>query len=179
MSDVYAVFGTLLALSIAFPGMLTAWRLLFPEKVAAAQRRVAATPWKTIFIGVASLIVVLIPLFVLFAVPVPFSRFLGALSIFSLLGFAAIGAAGIAAHMGEQLQIIAKNDSTSEVGAFIRGAVALELAAAFPLIGWFVVIPITLITSMGAAVSALFGWEAKPKVISEEIEAAAMLEANA
>ncbi len=41
MADVYAIFGTLLALGIAFPGMLTAWWLLFPRTVEGAQQRLS------------------------------------------------------------------------------------------------------------------------------------------
>ncbi|MDH3944815.1 MAG: hypothetical protein OEV06_12040 [Anaerolineae bacterium] len=179
MSDVYAIFGTLLALGIAFPGLLTAWRLLFPGKVAAAQRRVAATPWKTFFMGLGSTLVALVPIFILISIPVPFSRFLGAITIFGVLGFAAIGAAGIAAHMGAQMRISEKGETNSEIGAFVRGAVALELAAAFPLIGWLVVIPVTLITSLGASVSALFGWEPKTKSEAGKINTAIAGEAEA
>ncbi len=35
------------------------------------------------------------------------------------------------------------------------GAIALELAAVFPLVGWFVVIPLSLLASLGAAGYAL------------------------
>jgi hypothetical protein len=40
----------------------------------------------------------------------------------------------------------------------VRGAVALELAAVFPLVGWCVVIPLTIVTSLGATVFALLHW---------------------
>ena len=36
MADISAVFGILLSLGIVFPGLLTAWRLLFPATVARA-----------------------------------------------------------------------------------------------------------------------------------------------
>jgi hypothetical protein len=40
----------------------------------------------------------------------------------------------------------------------VRGAVALELAAVFPLIGWVIVIPLAIVTSLGATVFALLHW---------------------
>ena len=40
MRDVYAIFGTLLALGIAFPGWLFAWWLLFPSRVEQARRQI-------------------------------------------------------------------------------------------------------------------------------------------
>jgi hypothetical protein len=44
----------------------------------------------------------------------------------------------------------------------VRGAVALELAAVFPLIGWFVFIPVTFIMALGAFLFALVGWMPRP-----------------
>jgi len=43
-------------------------------------------------------------------------------------------------------------------GAFVRGAIALELAAVFPFIGWFLLIPLTIVTSLGATAFALLHW---------------------
>ena len=160
MADVYSIFGTLLALGIAFPGMLFAWWLLFPNSVERAAQRVEQTPWRSLFSGIPIFIGMAIPIILLFSISVPFAKFLAALMLFSSLGFAGMGAAGIALKMSRQLKI-RSNDSLSDSGAFIRAAVALELAAAFPLIGWLVVIPITIITSLGAAVSAILSW--KPK----------------
>ena len=39
MADVYAVFGTLIGIGIAYPGMLTAWWLMFPRIVTRASDR--------------------------------------------------------------------------------------------------------------------------------------------
>ena len=51
MADVFAVFGTLLAMGIAFPGMLLTWRVLLPKTVYRAQTRLAHTPWRCLFAG--------------------------------------------------------------------------------------------------------------------------------
>jgi hypothetical protein len=44
------------------------------------------------------------------------------------------------------------------LGAFLRGAAALELAAAFPVLGWFIVIPLAIIASLGATAFAVLHW---------------------
>ena len=62
--------------------------------------------------------------------------------------------------MAERLQSL--SPSQSPLGAFVRGAVALELAAAFPVIGWFFVIPLTMVTALGATVFALLHWTPGP-----------------
>ena len=162
MSDVFAIFGTLLALGIAFPGMLVAWWLLFPKAVEGASNRVARNPWITFGLGLLVSGILSVPVFILFAISLPFTSFLGAVVMFGLLGFAGIGAAGIAAHMANHLRENG-NEDISKAGAFVRAAIAFELAAAFPILGWFVVIPVSIIMSMGAAVFGLFGWLPKPK----------------
>jgi hypothetical protein len=53
----------------------------------------------------------------------------------------------------------------------VRGAVVLELAAAFPFIGWFIIIPLTLIASLGATVFALLRWMPKAKATPAEATA--------
>ena len=48
MADVNAIFGTLLALGIAFPGMMVALRLMCPGLVDRTQACVMSSPWKSI-----------------------------------------------------------------------------------------------------------------------------------
>jgi hypothetical protein len=53
--------------------------------------------------------------------------------------------------------------SLSPSGAFIRGAVALELAAIFPIVGWFLVIPFVLLAGFGAGLFGLLRWLPRPR----------------
>lgn len=167
MADVYAVFGTLLALGIAFPGMLTAAWLLFPETVARAQTRLEHTPGRCLAMGVGGAAALAVPLGILFALPFGPTRFLGAVGLMLALAAATLGAAGLAAEMGRRLNERAEGRFTP-AGAFLRGAVALELAAAFPFIGWFLVIPVTLLTSLGAALFALLRWRPRQAALAAE-----------
>ena len=170
MADVYAVFGTLLALGIAFPGFLTAWWLIAPQKVALAGRRLAAGPKRSVGMGVFAAIIFAIPIGILFALPMAFSSFLGAGLIVLVLTFAGLGVAGLAAHMASHL--VSRSESITELASFLRAALALELAAAFPFIGWFIVIPVCLLAGLGAASFAFLGWEAKqPEEGPNKIEA--------
>ena len=150
MADVYAVFGTLLALGIAFPGMLIAWWLLFPATVGRARQQVSAAPWRCFGLGAGVIVLVSLPVVILMALPSGPARFIGFILIFVTLAFGSLGAAGVSAEMGARLNERA-GGSHSQAGAFVRAAVALELAAAFPVIGWFMVIPLTIITAVGAA----------------------------
>jgi hypothetical protein len=153
MGDVFAIFGGMLAIGIALPGLLLAWSLLFPGTVEQAHARLERTPWRCFWIGLAGLLAGGLPLAALVNIPAGPAKLVGWVGLFALLALASLGAAGLAALMGERLRGVGL--IASAPGALLRGAVTLELAAVFPLIGWFVVIPITTVCALGAALFAL------------------------
>jgi hypothetical protein len=154
MADVYAVFGSLLALGIAFPGMLTAWWLLFPRLVARASHCLDRSPWTCLGVGIGVALVVGFLAGILAAVPLGFFKFIGLLLTALALGLASVGAAGVAALLANRLAERSEGRLAPFAG-FLRGALALELAAAFPLIGWLLTIPLVTLASLGAAARAL------------------------
>lgn len=154
MADVYAVFGSLLALGLVFPGLLAAMWLLFPQMAEASSRRLAAGPWRSVFAGIAAAVVAGIPIGILLAIPAGPVKAIGVIGLLGLLALAAIGAAGLAAGIGRRLATRSKG-GMSDAASFARGAIILELAAAFPAIGWFLIVPVVAIASLGAAVGAV------------------------
>ena len=152
MGDVFAIFGGMLAIGIALPGLLLAWSLILSGTVDRACARLERTPWRCFWLGLAGLLVSGLPLAVLLNIPAGPVKFIGWVGLFVLLAVASVGAAGLAALMGERLRSVGL--TASAPGALLRGAVALELAAVFPLVGWFVVIPIATICAFGAALLA-------------------------
>jgi hypothetical protein len=166
MADISAVFGILLFLGIAFPGFLTALYLLFPATVERARLRLDRTPWLCFFIGGLLTAVFAIPIVILFALGNGVTQFLGWALLFIILTIASIGAAGLASKMGERFSARSSNTVTP-IGAFVRGAIALELAAAFPVIGWLIFIPIAIVVSLGATAFALLRWV--PRSVTQAI----------
>lgn len=156
MADVFAVFGTLLAVGIALPGLMLTWRLLLPNVIERSHQRLEHTPWRCVFVGGGFLFFSLIPIVILFNLPWGGLRGLGFIGLLGLMTITSIGAAGLSSLMGDRLQSL--GFEASAVGATVRGAVAMELAAAFPIIGWFIFIPIIFVITLGAAVFALVGW---------------------
>jgi hypothetical protein len=160
MADISAIFFILLILGIAFPAMLAAWWLLFPTLIARAQTRVEKTPWQTFWMGLILVFAVSIPIVILLVLPFGPAQFIGWMLIVAGLAVSSIGAAGIAAHLGTRLS---QHGKFTPLGAFIRGAIILELAAFLPVIGWlFVWIPM-LIASFGATGFALLNWVPREK----------------
>ena len=155
MADMTAIFFILLILGTAFPAMLTVCWLLFPNLITRAQGRVEKTPVRNFWLGLIIVIALSIPIIVLFSLPLGPAKFLAWIVLGAALAFSCIGSAGIAAHLGARL---AQHSHLSPLSGFIRGAVLLELAAFFPVLGWlFVWIPL-LITAFGATTFALLNW---------------------
>jgi hypothetical protein len=162
MADISAIFFMLLILGIAFPAMLTAWWLLFPNLVSRAQTRIAQSPASSFWLGLLLIIVLSIPIFILLALPFGPAKLIGWILLGASLAFSSIGSAGIAAHLGARL---VQQSNISPVSGFIRGAVLLELAAFFPILGWlFIWIPL-LITAFGATAFALLNWLPREKAV--------------
>lgn len=156
MADVAAVFGTLLGMGIAFPGLLTAVWLAFPAAVERGRNRVELTPWRCFWLGLLMTGFIGLPALGLLQVPGP-GQFTGATLLIATLGMATIGAAGMAAQLSVRLAA-ASNGRLSTTAAFVIAAVVLELAAAFPVIGWFLLLPVMIVLGLGATTFALLRW---------------------
>ena len=152
MRDVYSIFGTLLALGIAFPGWLFAWWLIFPQRVERAESQLTDHTGRCLRVGLLATVPTILAVLVLINVAVPFAQVLAVAIALSALAFAALGAAGLTLRMARQLQ--RRSAELSESAAYLRAAIALELAAAFPFIGWLLVIPFTILYAFGAAILA-------------------------
>ena len=161
MADISAIFFILLIISMAFPAMLSAWWLLFPALITRAQTRIEKSLARSFWLGLVIVIALTIPIVILLALPFGPAKFIGWILIAASLALSSIGSAGIAAHLGERMKQ-AGNNYTS-LSAFVRGSVVLELAAFFPVLGWFFLMPLALITAFGATGFALLNWLPREK----------------
>ena len=164
MADISAIFFILLIISVAFPAMLSAWWLLFPALITRAQTRIEKSLARSFWLGLVIVIALTIPIVILLALPFGPAKFIGWILIAASLALSSIGSAGIAAHLGERMK--QTGNSYTPLGAFIRGSVVLELATFFPILGWFFLLPLALITAFGATGFALLNWlpREKPQV---------------
>ncbi|MCU0493903.1 MAG: hypothetical protein MUD01_20120 [Chloroflexaceae bacterium] len=160
---VFIFFGLLLILGIALPGLLLAWRLLLPTTVARAHQRLEQTPGRCLLFGLLLTLPALVVLGVLLALPGVF-QLLGWLGLLLLFTAASVGAAGLADLMSSRFPSMA--GGRVGPGAMVRSAVALELAVIFPFIGWFVLLPLLTLATLGAATFALLGWGPRPRAIA-------------
>jgi hypothetical protein len=153
LGDVALIFGLLLLHGVAMPGLALTWGLLCPGVVGRSRARLARTPGKCFLLGLAGMVLGALLVAACFAAG-PVAGWFG---LGLLLTHASVGAAGVAALMGERLR--SEGLAASPAGALLRGAVALELAVIVPVIGWFVILPLGTVAMIGAATFALLRWQ--------------------
>jgi hypothetical protein len=163
MADISAIFFILLIIGVAFPAMLTAWWLLFPSLITRAQIRVDKTPMQSFWMGLAIVVAIAIPVVILLALPFGPAKFIGWVLLAAALALSSIGSAGIAAQLSEQMK--KAGNTFTPLGGFIRGSIVLELAAFFPVLGWFFIWPLMLIMAFGATGFALLNWKPREMAI--------------
>jgi hypothetical protein len=164
MADISAIFFLLLILGIAFPAMLTAWWLLFPHLITRAQTRIDKSLASSFWLGLVIVIALTIPIFFLLALPFGPAKLIGWILLGASVALSSIGSAGIAAHLGTRLT---QQSNISPLSGFVRGAIVLELAVFFPIIGWvFLWIPM-LVTAFGATGFALLNWMPRESLYRE------------
>jgi hypothetical protein len=159
MSDMIAIFGVLLIIGLGFPALLFLVWLAFPASVDRAQQRVARTPLRCFWLGVVVALLLTVPILILLNLPGA-GQFVGALLILIILTISTLGAAGVAAHLGERIGRRNQDAATPHI-QFLIGATTLELAVAFPGIGWLVTLPIVLLVALGATTFVLLRRQAK------------------
>ncbi len=165
MADISAIFFILLILGIAFPAMLTAWWLLFPNLIARAQVRVEKSLSGTFWFGLVIVIALTVPIIVLFALPFGPAKLLGWILLGASLTVSSVGSAGLAAHLGNRLT---QKSNITPLSGFVRSTVVLELAVFFPVVGWLFLLPLVVITSFGATGFALLNWIPREKTVNKE-----------
>jgi hypothetical protein len=170
MADVYIVVFSVIGILISYPGLVAALNLLLPRATEAAYLRLAYTPGKALLIGLP--VAGLFSLFIIVTANINFGPVKALAFIAALIAFGinAVGGAALARLMGERIDAITQ--SGTSLRNLVLGAIFLELASLFPIIGWFLFLPISMVITIGAASFGLIGWAPKIKHASAPAEVA-------
>jgi hypothetical protein len=162
MGWVLGIAGGFLALAMMVPGLLLAWTLLLPAFVLRARGRIATMPWRCGFTGVAVLVPASLFLVVLFNLPGGLGQVAGWVGVGVGLAAMSLGGAALATLMSERMQPV----HGPTPGGLVRAAVALELALIAPIIGWFVLLPLVAILTLGATTLAFLRPAAQRRLVT-------------
>jgi len=172
MADTMAIFFVVLGLSLAFPGLWLLCRGLWPRAGAEA----AAICGKGLIKPfIAGLPVTMAMIFVA-AVLSKFGsggKIAAAAAVCLYLMIANCGVAGLVTVVGARLGWPV--DSEQPWRVTLRGGVALMLASLLPILGWFVILPASVIIGCGANLISL--WRAGAATVSRKPVVAASAEA--
>ncbi|MGC6426432.1 MAG: hypothetical protein ACON5H_05475 [Akkermansiaceae bacterium] len=148
MADV--LMGTLIILGF-YVSMLSYWLIAYalaPKLVSGSRTSFENTPWKNILVGLLVGTPIAIAGFLLFAIPNPAFKILGFAVILLPLLMGLFGSAGLCEKIGQGLSM--SHDEGQDWLRVRRGGIVLGLTFIFPLLGWFLVMPVVLISGIGA-----------------------------
>jgi hypothetical protein len=154
MADTMAIFFVILGFMLAFPALWLLCRGLWPNAVAAATAECDKSLFKRFAAGLPVTLAALILAGALRKMPGSFGAIAAGGLISVYLVYAAAGVAGLATCIG--LRLNSPADSERPWRATLRGSIVLELTCLLPIIGWFLILPASIIIGSGATSLALF-----------------------
>lgn len=160
LADTVGIFLVIVGLLIAFPALWLLCRGLWPGAVVACGERNRRGMVKSFFVGLPFLVILIIAMGISGKLPGPVGQLspLFLLSVFFL--YASVGVAGIATMLGGRLPSPA--DEARTWNRTLRGSIVLVLSFLFPILGWFLLLPVSLIVGFGTLTRVLLTYKKVP-----------------
>ena len=160
MADIFKILFPIVATLMSFVCYCLLFEGTFPSAVKRCSQTYHTRPIRTIalgmFLGIPSVVLALAFL----NSGNPLGQFLGFSMIFFVISTAILGAAGLAGLIGHRLN--SPQDVHQPWKRVYRGSIVLAITFLFPVVGWFLVLPVTLLSGFGAALIALMGRKKQP-----------------
>lgn len=153
IGDVLAVVASVVGAAVSAWALTICAALLFTRRAAAAHAALQQSWAKCFIAGLFATFALLFVSTQLALLPLPVAKLTGLLGFAATLALAAVGSAGFAGLVTER--IIRHDPGVSAYSALTRGAGLLVAAAAFPVLGFFVITPLLIVLSVGAGTIAL------------------------
>ncbi len=153
IGDVMTFIGIIGGLLVSIWASLVGIALLFPRKANHARTHLETSPWVSLVLGGALLVLTGFISVVLLNLHFPLTTLLGWLLIIYMLGVMVIGGSGMALVMGGRMQKMDRR--CSELRGLSRSAGLMVLSSLVPMFGWAVA-GILWMSSLGAGFQAVF-----------------------
>ncbi|MCP3961231.1 MAG: hypothetical protein GY719_25575 [bacterium] len=154
MADVLKIFLIVVGLLIVLVSYWLAAQSLFPRIVHRAWHSYSAHPLRATLIGTLAagpLVAIGLGLLQAGAAPV---KALGFLMVATAVLGALLGSAGLARRIGAGLPSAV--DAERPWRQVLRGGIVLSLTFLLPFVGWFLILPLTLLSGFGTALGAAY-----------------------
>lgn len=154
IGDSVTVVACLAGLMLATPALLTVMNLFFNRITTKAAYRLHRGVVVPFFVGLIPIIFIGIPAALLLSIG-SVAQFLGSVAFLFLFTMAFSGMASLARMLGARLGELSRQPENPFLETLI-GTFMLTFAIAFPLIGWFVLLPISMVIGLGAILMTFF-----------------------
>ena len=152
LAQVQAVVALIAALILSWAALLMAVALTLPEQTNRAEDILETQPKKCFGVGLGMAVALIAGLFTL---RIPGVQLFGILFLLTLAAVFVVGAAGLAKLMGSRIAELSgwKGNSFSNLA---KGSLVYSAAMLFPLIGWYLFLPLSMLGAMGAGLLAVW-----------------------
>lgn len=152
VADILMWFLLITGTYIVFISYWLASQALFSEVVDRCRERIQSAPLRQTLIGLGWTIPLTAGGVALLNAPNPLLKFAGATILLLLILAGLVGSAGLASQIGHGLAN--PLDQAQPWRRVLRGGMVLGLTFVFPLIGWFLILPLSLVMGVGSLFAA-------------------------
>ena len=154
MADVLKIVFLIVGLLLCYVSYWLASVALFPSVVDRARQQYETHPIRITLIGLALAVPFVLVSIGIGKVAHPFAKMVGVAVISVPILYGLAGSAGLALRIGASLN--STIDETQPWRRVLRGSIVLSLTFLLPVIGWFIVMPWTLVSGLGAAFCGMY-----------------------
>lgn len=151
IGDSIVLVSCLAGTMFALPALLTFLNMAFSHTTERAAERLERSVIVPFFVGLVPILFIGVPAGFLISLG-SVAQFCGTIVYLGLLLWAFTGIGVVSRTVGRHIGVFADPFMESLTGAFV-----LSFAIAFPLIGWFIILPFSLVIGVGATLLAVTG----------------------
>lgn len=154
MADVFKILFLILGMLMCTVSYWLVFSALFPRLVARTQDAVVSHPYRVFVTGALSGVPLTLLGMAMAANGAGPLKLLGVVCLMTLTLMALLGSTGLVRQVG--IGLSGENGARHNGAVVLKGGAAVSIACVLPLVGWFMAIPIILLTGFGAVVPLLW-----------------------
>lgn len=157
MADVFKILFPVVGTLMSFVCFWLLYEAIFPAAVERCRVAYMRRPIRAVLLGALITAPTMFVGLSLIGIANPVTKFFGFTILCFLMLLGILGSAGLSRLIGVRLASI--GDEHQPWRRVLRGGIVLSITFLFPVVGWFLVLPVTLVSGVGASVLAW--WSAR------------------
>ncbi|GIW56546.1 MAG: hypothetical protein KatS3mg082_2979 [Nitrospiraceae bacterium] len=170
IGDALTVLAIVIGTAVSAWAMTVVCALVFTKRTEIAQGALRQSALKAFLYGLLGGGALIILSIILSSLPLPMAKLAGLMGFTITVLLAAIGGAGLSRLIANR--VMRHDPDVSAYSALTRASGLIVAAAAFPVVGWFVIGPILLVLALGAGVLSVVQRVGSPEASAAEARGA-------